>query len=173
MEVKISEMMVGDKLAFDLNGWFFKMLSSILGMFEPSWRKRKRKPWHLGFASEKVEGGWKVIEAVAGGVKEVFHTTEDLETRAQAYRTFDKPPTKRQLQQFRDLYLDRPYDATAYLGVIIGYFIKKWFRFSFRIVDQQFMCWETVCAWDRFMGKPIQPNWEYPILHKIMEKLEA
>lgn len=39
MKVPISEMMVGDKLAFDLNGWFFTILSSILGMFEPSWRK--------------------------------------------------------------------------------------------------------------------------------------
>lgn len=173
MEIPISEMMVGDKLAFDGSGPVFRVLSLVLGVFEPSWRKRRRKPWHLAFASEKVEGGWMLIEALAGGVQEKFHATAELEARSRTYRTLDKTPSKQKLNQFRTMYLGRPYDVTAYFGVVIGYFVKKWFRFSFRIVDAEFMCWETVCAWDRFMGKPLQPNWEYPILHKIMEKLES
>ena len=44
MKVHISEMMVGDKLAFDGSGFVFRVLSFVLGIFEPSWRKRKRKP---------------------------------------------------------------------------------------------------------------------------------
>lgn len=162
---------VGDIIAFKGQGVVFILLSFLLGIFEPKWRRRKFKPWHLAIASQPANHGWYIIEAVAGGVREHFLTNQQL-AEASSYTWLNEPPTNEELERFRTLYLGRPYDVTAYFGVVFSYLIKKYLHFSLRVVDTEFMCWELVSAFARFMGKPFQPNWEYPVISKIIERLE-
>ena len=173
MEVPIPGIMLGDAIAFRGAGPLFVSLSFIMGVFIPSWRKRKDKPWHLAFASKKVRGGWMLIEALAGGVQEVFHSTEELKEKTKAYRFLPKPAIQKEVEEFRKKYLGFPYDAKAYVGTMMLFFLQKVTRYKGRVVDNMHMCWETLSAWARFRDVPFQPNFEYPMIHKIMDKLEA
>ena len=145
----------------------------MLGLFEPSWRKREWKPWHLAIAIAPAKGGWVLVEAVTGGVQEKFHTYEELWRDARSYRWLDKPPSRRKVKEFKSLHLGYPYDITAYFGVTFAYLLWKVTGKSFRVVDTEHLCWETAAAFCRFMGKPLQPIYEYPVICRIMEKLEG
>lgn len=172
MEIPIPEIKVGDAIAFRGNGPLFKVLSFILGIFVPSWRKRQDKPWHVAFVSRHVRGGWMLIEALAGGVQEVFHTIDELEDRARAYRFLPEPTTQQDIGTFKDMYLGFPYDVKAYVGTMVLFLLQKVTRYRGRVVDNMHMCWETLSAWARFKHRPFQPNFEYPMIHKIIKELE-
>ena len=173
MEVQIPEMQVGDAVAFRGAGPLFKILSFLLGLFVPRWRRRKDKPWHLAFASKQVPEGWMLIEAVQGGVQELFHSTMELEGKTKAYRFLPEPATQEDIDKFKKTYLGFPYDAKAYIGTMILFLLQKVTRYRGRVVDNMHMCWETLSAWARSKGSPFQPNFEYPMIHKILDKLEG
>ena len=166
---------VGDIVAFRLTSFGAKILSFILGIFEPSWRKRKQKFWHLAVVSEVMEeqNMVKLIEAIGTGAREKYYNIDYLNSVAKIYGWFDKPITRHRVEHFKKVYLGKPYDFGAYLGVIIAYLVNKYLKFSFRVVDQQYMCWELACAFARFNEKPLNENWEYPLISNIINKLEA
>lgn len=177
MEIPIVQMESGYTVAFKGTGFLFTVLSFILGVAEPKWRKRKWKPWHLATASKKVrkdgEEGWLLIEALTPVVDERFHSLEELISVAKSYKWLDKPPSRYKIGQFKKIYLGFPYDATAYIGVVFSYICRKLLRLRWRVFDTEHMCWETNSIFMRFMGKPYQPMWEYPMIHAIMGKLES
>ncbi len=121
MEIPISEMESGYTVAFKGNGFLFRVLSFILDVIEPKWRKRKWKPWHLATASKKVkagtrlytgektaEDGWLLIEAIAPVTGEYFHSMRELEEKTRAYKWLDKPPSPLRVMQFKNIYLGFP-----------------------------------------------------------------
>jgi len=185
MEVSISQMEPGYTVAFKGTGVTFRVLSFILSIAEPKWRKRKWKPWHLATASEKIEAGtqlpngettnedgWLLIEAVEPSTGEYFHSTKELETKTKAYKWLSTPPSLERMEQFKEVYLGYPYGVLSYIGVVFSYISKKWFRIKWRIMDTEHMCWEVNSFFMRFMAKPYLPIWEYPMIHQIIEKVE-
>ena len=172
MDIVELNIRAGDIIAFRGKGPIFTVLSGILALFEKGWRKRNWKPWHLAVASRKVRGGWMLIEAVVGGVQDLFHSTEELEQSTRAYHWLDKPPSRKKIEEFKSLYLGYPYDASAYIGITFAYLFWKVTKKSFRVIDTEHLCWETVAAFCRFMGKPLQPIYEYPIITRIISILE-
>lgn len=186
METPISQMEPGYTVAFKGNGFMFNLLSRILGVAEPGWRKRKWKPWHLAAASKKIkagdqlpdgetasEDGWLLIEAAAPETGEYFHSMSELEAETKAYKWLEKPPSLQRMKQFKDIYLGFPYGVLSYVGVVFSYICRKWFRIKWRIMDTEHMCWEVNSFFQRFMGKEYQRIWEYPMIHDIIAKLEA
>ena len=186
MEIPISEMEPGYTIAFKGNGFLFRVLSFILNVVEPKWRKRKWKPWHLATASKKVKAGtrlstgektiedsWLLIEAIAPVTGEYFHSIRELEEKTRAYKWLDKPPSPPRVKQFKNIYLGFPYGVLSYVGVVFSYICRKWLRIKWRIMDTEHMCWEVNSFFNRFMGKPYQRLWEYPMIHTIIEKLES
>ena len=186
MEIPISEMESGYTVAFKGNGFLFRVLSFILDVIEPKWRKRKWKPWHLAIASKKIkagtrlstgektiEDGWLLIEAIAPVTGEYFHSMRELEEKTRAYEWLDKPPSPLRVKQFKNIYLGFPYGVLSYVGVVLSYTCRKLFRIRWRIMDTEHMCWEVNSFFHRFMGKPYQRLWEYPMIHDIIERLES
>lgn len=186
MEIPISEMESGYTVAFKGTGFLFRVLSFILDVIEPKWRKRKWKPWHLATASKKVkagtrlytgektaEDGWLLIEAIAPVTGEYFHSMRELEEKTRTYKWLDKPPSPLRVKQFKNIYLGFPYGVLSYVGVVLSYTCRKLFRIRWRIMDTEHMCWEVNSFFHRFMGKPYQRLWEYPMIHDIIEKLES
>jgi len=166
---------VGDIVAFKLTSSGAKILSFIIGIFEPEWRKRKQKYWHLAVVSEVLEdqNAVKLIEAVAQGTSENFYQINDLLQRASVFHWFDRPITKHRIKHFKEIYLGRPYDIFgAYLLTIVSYLTKKYLHLPFRLVDTFFQCWELVGSFARFNGNPFQLEWEYPMIHTIIKRLE-
>jgi len=121
METPVSQMEPGYTVAFKRNGFMFNLLSRILGVVEPGWRKRKWKPWHLATASKKVkagdqlrdgetakEDGWLLIEAASPATGECFHSISELEAETKAYKWLEKPPSLQRMEQFKDIYLGFP-----------------------------------------------------------------
>ena len=162
---------VGDIITFKGSGATFKILSFLLGLFDKEWRGLKWKPWHTSIASRKLKDGWMIIEAVQGGVSENFYFDRQLED-TRSYTWLSDPPTEKKMNEFRKMYLGYPYDVTAYFGITLAYL---WYRITgknWRVIDTEHLCWETVAAFCRFMGKPLQPIWEYPILPRLIRKLE-
>jgi hypothetical protein len=186
METPIVQMEPGYTVAFKGTGFSFRVLSFVLSVVEPKWRKRKWKPWHLATASRKVkagtrlstgerttEDGWLLIEAASPETGEYFHSMRELENMTKAYKWLDNPPSPRRIKQFKDIYLGYPYGVLSYFGVIFSYICRKWFRIKWRIMDTEHMCWEVNSFFHRYMGKQYQMIWEYPMIHSIIRKLEA
>lgn len=164
-----TEIQVGDVIVFKGKGLLFEILSRLLKLLEPDW---DRWGWHLAIAEKEVDGGWILIEALAPRVQEKFHDWKELWERTKAYTWLDSPPSKQKMSKFKELYLGYPYDVTAYIGITFAYLFWKVTGKSFRMIDTEHLCWETVAAFCRFMGKPLQPIYMYPMIWRIMGRLE-
>ncbi len=175
MEIPIAELKRGDIIAFKGRGVCFTMLSALISALVPEWRKREWKPWHLAVAyrqSTTLRNYWILIEALAGGVQEKNHSIKELQENARVYRYLSDAPSTKAISDFKQIYLGFRYDAGAYLGTMITYFLAKLHLWHGRVIDKQHTCWETASAFARYMHKPFQDNWEYPVIWKIIKKLE-
>jgi len=163
---------VGDIILFRGSGPVFHVLSFILGIFEPEWRKRKGKPWHTGVVYRPGYDGWWLIEAVKGGVQIIKHSEKEM-NNTWNYHWLDKVPFPAELHEFRRVVVGFPYDGKGYVMTILAYLIAKYTGYHFRIHDQRHYCWETTSLFARMMGKPLQETWDYPLISKILDKLES
>jgi hypothetical protein len=172
------EWQVGDIVLFDGAGPAFRVLSWLLGRFDPVWKKAPRKPWHTAFLSRYdsryVLGqkgyyvpGWMVSEA-KGGVGITESRLADFKESYLVFRWFDTPPDKNWVQNFIVYHQGEKYDSFwGYFFVICWYFIK---RFPL-IRDKNWMCWEFVYLFCEVMGKPLDDCCGYPLITIMMKKL--
>lgn len=162
---------IGDIFLTDGKGPVFTILSWLLGRFDKDWRKLKRKPWHVGFLtrSDKINGviSWRIGEARGeGGVQE--NRLTDLKNPYQVFRWFDTPPDEAKVGELMKKRCGDKYDPFwGYLFVILWFFIK-WFP---RIINRRWMCWEFLYYFCVQMGKPMDEEYEYPLITIMMVKL--
>jgi len=159
---------IGDVFMTDGGGPVFGVFSWILGRFEKDWRQLKRKPWHVGFLTRKeVINGvshWMVGEARARIQENPLESLKNY----QVFRWLDTPPDESKVRDFMKKRLGEPYDPFwGYLFVILWYFIK-WFP---RIINRRWMCWEFLYHFMTTFGKPMDEEFEYPMITRMMVKL--
>lgn len=182
-----ADYIIGDIVLTDGKGPVFAILSWLLGRFKDKgvkannaefltyneeWRKLKRKPWHVGFLTGKEEKNgqsiWKIGEARGKGVEENLLT--ELKNPFQVFRWFETPPDETKVREYMQKRLkeNEGYDPFwGYLFVIVWYF---WDRFP-RIIDRKWMCWELLYDFLVMFGKPMDAEWEYPLITRIMHKV--
>jgi hypothetical protein len=164
----------GDIIAFNGTGFIAKLLSGLLGLFDPWWRKLSPKPWHLAIAWEKAYDGWYIFEATASGQKINYYSDKHLSETSRSYSWFDKTPTKKQMAKFLKEHVDKKYDVAIYLWTMIQYIIRHYFNRRIpRLLDDRYTCWELVDEWCNDMGKPIQSKYDCVMISDIMKNLES
>ena len=162
----------GDILCWRGSGPVFRVLSFLLGLFEPHWRGRTWKPWHLLVAWDAEPNGWYILEATAEGVDINFYDAHRLQLLfdydlVRAYRWLDFKPPRSAMNEFYLSIQHYTYDIGAYFGVALC----RLFGLPYRN-DRQHMCWETVSAFTAWFSKPLTPANEYPLINRILDKLE-
>ena len=175
MEVSYDHLQPGDIVAFKGEGITFKVLSSVLSLVEPSWRRRKWKPWHVAVVMYLPNPTTLVTFEAVGGEGNQLVVYDDIKylSDTKFYRFLPEVPSEELREGFVGLYQGWPYDNWAYVWVILGWI---WHRLTgkwWHVVDQANMCWETVISWARFTHYPLQLEWEFPFLPRILEKLES
>ena len=168
MEVK-----AGYNILWKGKGPVFTILSLLLGLTDSTWRKRKWKPWHVGYVVTVLEDGWVVTsQAVANGIEAIsYPSAEDLGD-CRVYPWLDNPDQAK-IETYTEEHLGWPYDVWGYLWVILGALSEKFLHRPFRIVDKAKMCWENLSECDRFMGKELQPEEEPCLISKMITTLES
>jgi len=167
-------MQPGDIVAFKGKGPTFAILSFILSLVEPSWRERRREwaPWHLATAMYRTPDFWIMFEAVGGEGNQLVTYGPDDFGDAKSYRFLPSVSAEIIRDEFVNIYKGWPYDNSAYFGVIFSWIWHKLTGKWWRVIDKAHMCWETAACWASFTRHPFQPEWEYPFLPRIIEKLE-
>ncbi len=89
------------------------------------------------------------------------------------YRWLDVPPRVEDVKEWSYAYIGKNYDYDGYIGTILLTLVKKLFKYSARVVDNEYYCWELVESFCRDFGKPLQPNNEYPLISDIMLRLDG
>lgn len=164
---------VGSDILWKGSGATFRILSFILGLFDPKWRKRTWKPWHVGYVVKVLDSGEIVTsQAVARGIEAITYSSVEEMGDCRIYNWLDNPDGER-IETYVADHLGDPYDPWAYPWTILAFIIEKIFHWSFRIVNRAYTCWENMCQKDRYMGKELQPEEEFPLINKIIDKLEG
>ena len=141
-------------------------------------------PRILGWILERIVGfkfyGWHtgiLIQANPTMILEVQRSGLHIQERTlekgtyRSYRWFDKAPRKYQIAAFFEEHANYPYDYTSYLGTTLSLLWMKLTGSSWRIYNTRFTCWEMTAAFARYMGKPLQPIYEWPLLPSMEHTL--
>lgn len=166
----IDRIIPGDIIVFKRRGKLAAILSWLLQRFEPHY---DRWGWHMSMVAEvrqlsRYEPNTfpHIVEAHQEGVR-IAPLPLDQEFRV--YRWFPDTVTMGELLNTIYRYLGCPYDSDAYVGTIVSYF---WYRIrgkQWRIVDNEFHCWELVFQICGDLGYPIQPFSRYPIISDFLK----
>lgn len=177
----MSEIKVGSIIAWRGNGFLFIVLSFILSLVDPAWRRRRWKPWHLSFVIKKLaDDDWLICEATWPRVR-----TMPLSVLDQIYKGdfrvidwFGKPVSQGKVSTFVKERIGAKYDALVYVFTIIQYIIYKYSHIQLgRYNDGAYMCWEITAEFCEVMGE----GWEstqtiehkYPLISEFMNEVDA
>ncbi len=155
MEISEKDIEVGTLVLFEGSGFLFNVLSGALSVFDSDWRKVKPKYWHVGFISRKdPDKGWLICESLAGGIQE---NPVNIYKGAHYFKWFDSPPDLDKVKNYVDSHLKLPYDALAYVWVILATIGNKVFRVNIgRWQNESYMCWENLEEFCLWMNKPVE-----------------
>ncbi len=155
MQISEKDIEIGTLVLFEGSGPLFKILSGALSIFDSDWRKVNPKYWHVGFISRyDPVRGWMICESLAGGIQE---NPVNIYKGAHYFKWFDNPPDPDKVKNYIDCHLKLPYDALAYIWVILATIANKVFHINIGLwEDQKFMCWENLLEFCQWMDKPIE-----------------
>lgn len=152
------------------------ILARILALMDKEWREQMRTgwwPWHAGYIVRILEDGEIVTsQAVEKGVEAVTYPSVESMGDCRIYNWLDNPDQAK-IDDYTEKHLGEPYDALAYVWTILGELSSRIFHWSFRIVNRAYTCWENMSQFDRYMGKEIQSEEEFPLISKMIDRLEA
>jgi len=158
-------MRVGDILVFKGEGLLYEILSRLLKLFEWQW---DRWGWHTAFV---VYGG-QMCESKAQGI--CLSPIKCDPQNVRVYRWFDKPPNPQKVNAYLTSHLGKRYDVAIYFFTMLQYLIRHfWNRRIPRLLDDRYTCWENVSQFCDFMGKPLQSEYDCPLLPDMLRNLEA
>jgi hypothetical protein len=164
---------IGDILVFKGNGFIYRVLGSILKLFDPSW---DGWGWHVGFATTKsTSEGCVVCEALASGVQENFYTPDKFTSdKVRVYRWIKPPPSEVKVQDFIEKHVGKKYDVAIYLWTALQYLLRHyWNRRIPKLLDHRFSCWELLGEFCDDMDKPIVSKYDVIIITDIMDELNT
>lgn len=165
----------GDILLFQRNkkdkvSWF---LNGLLKLFEPSYRKLlKQYPfavWHAAPVIATTSNSVTVMEAQGSGNDTKTFPTVYIKNHCLIFRPVEDAIPQQRIEGYIANYRNTSYDFGAYFGTVVAYLMAKYLKIKWRIVDNQYHCWEITSAFARsVLHKPMQPNYEYPIISKML-----
>lgn len=165
----MEDIKTGTNIIWKGGGFWFKLLSGALCLFDSGWRKREWKGWHMGFVVKAYGKEIVTSQAIERGIHTVTYASVADMGNCRFYDWLDDTS---KVQEYAADHEGDPYDKLAYVWTILAFGIEKIFHWKFRIVNRAYHCWENMCGMDRYCGKPLQPNEEFPMVNKIMRKLE-
>ena len=156
-----------DFVLFTGKGFVFSILSFIMCLLIPEWRRRTWKPWHVGFISRHDSNlGWMVCESLAGGVQENALSKYD-KSSYRIFRYFKEEPEQIKVARFLSQNLGNPYSVLTYPFTVVNYFVKWFPRIRFKSVT----CWENLYEFADDMGEEICDDHEYPFILGLIKAL--
>jgi hypothetical protein len=161
----------GSSILWKQNGWLAKVLSTVLAWKDKSWRARVWRAWHTGFIIKVLDTGeivtFQAVNLKQGTCVITYDSVADMGDCI-VYDWLEYPNT-----DFIESYVAQcngmPYDGLAYFWVIVTVL----FGWHWQVSDKRLMCWENLINFCAYMGKPLQPFWEEPIISKMMNVLET
>jgi hypothetical protein len=125
--------------------------------------------WHIGiiYKTKPV----LILEAESQGMRVKFHNLEEEGIRT--YHWLSKRVHQYMFTNFMTDHQNYPYDYICPGEVMLSLLTGRLTKYRWRIVDNRLNCWELVASFCRYCSKPIQPIEEYPLLPKILQKLEG
>jgi len=125
----------------------------------------------MGFVVKTYASGEIVTsQAIEGGIHTVTYSSVEDMGDCRFYNWLDDTS---KVQKYAEAHEGDPYDKWAYVWTILAFGIEKIFHWAFRIVNKAYHCWENMAGMDRYCGKELQPNEEFPMVNKIMKVLES
>ena len=149
-------MKTGDIVFFKGQGLMFRVLSTLLCLFDSYWRKLKWKPWHTAIAFQFAPEGWYILEARAEGVILKYYEDDWLKEHTRAYTWLDTHPTKEQMQKLLDEYIGKPYDIAIYFWTSLAIILRHFWNHPIpKLFDDRWDCWELDAQGMSDLGKPV------------------
>ena len=161
-------MLPGDILVFKKgNSLVTRLLSWLLQKFEPDY---DGWGWHTAMVvmfRNPIDPVYYIVHSVDKGVS--IAPLDDVPGEYRVYRWFTDTPTDKEVWLAANSLIGKPYDIDAYFGTIVAYIWHKLTGKSWRVIDDEFHCWELTFWLCRLLGEPIQPMNKYPILSELLK----
>ncbi len=177
---KLTDIQLYNIICWEGDGLLFRILSPILSIFEPTWRKRKFKPWHMTWVyGQYSDGDWKVIEATFPRVRTMALSVlkQIYGKNYKNYHWFNLELNKDSAEQFVRSREGAKYDGMVYAWTILQYIVAKYFHKEIpRFLNDSYDCWELVEEICDCFGKPwasthtIQHR--YPLISDFLNEVE-
>ena len=155
-------------------GLTFRIISGLLSLLNPSWRKRKWKPWHTFFICGHDDSrGWLICEALGEGV--CVHPLANYTSKEyRMYRWFDSPRDQNKITDFVASHLGQKYDILVYPLTALAYLARHyWGRPVPRLFDNSWSCWELVYYFADRMGQSFAESYDFPMINELLDSLES
>lgn len=177
--MEVEQIKIGDIICWRGKGLTFRILSTTLSFFDPTWRKRKWKPWHTAFIyGQDKENDWLICEATVPCVRTMpLSILEQIYGKNyKVYPWFDQPFTNGQLESFVKEHLGCQYDVGIYFLTIAQELVAHWYHISIpRLLNSSYSCWELVEEFCDFFGKPWHSTHDvdhkYPMISDFLNEV--
>lgn len=178
--MKLEEIKVGDIICWRGEGLVFNILSTILSLFDSTWRHRNPKYWHMAFIhGQDKDGDWLICEATMPCVRTMpLSILEQIYGKDyKVYPWFDQPFPQGQLEPFVKEHLGCKYDVGIYFLTIAQELAARWFHIALpRLLNSAYSCWELVEEYCDFYGNPWHSTHNvkhrYPIISDFLNEAE-
>ncbi|MDD5703496.1 MAG: hypothetical protein PHU23_15785 [Dehalococcoidales bacterium] len=153
---------IGDLVEFKRRGPTSFILGGLLKILDHEW---DGWGWHLAIAYGRTEGGWYILESLAGGPEINFYPDMYLAANTRSYSWLDAEPIPGQMASFRLKVYGKKYDVAVYFWTALQYLVRHYFNRRIpRLLDDRYTCWELVFEFCEEMGKPIGSKYDCPTI---------
>ena len=161
------QMKKADIIEFKRNGFVSKVLGNLLGLFERDWDKFG---WHVGFAWEKVTGGWYILEATSSGVSANYYHNGYLKKNVRYWEWFIDYPEQEVMGKFAHETVGKKYDVAIYFWTAVAIIARHYFNRPIpKLLDKRFSCWELVAEGCDDFDQPIVSKYDVIILTDLIK----
>jgi hypothetical protein len=163
---------VGDQIVWVGEGVMFNTLSPTLALKDKTWKARTWRGWHMGYVVDVdlLTGEITTCQALdmKSGICAITYATEADMGNCKVYHWLDEPDSK-MIADYAAATYGLPYNPWAYPITIICYLLN----WQIDIIQRAKTCWQNLSQFDIYMGKPLQPFDEMPMVSDIMNALEG
>lgn len=177
----MTELKTGTLLCWRGDGFLFQLLSSVLSIFDSTWRNRTWKPWHMAMIVGRTQtNDWRVFEATMPRTRTMpLSTLEKI--YGQDYRAYEWFALELPQDAVDKWVADRQgakYDVLIYFLTIAQYLIRKWTKKQMpRLLDEAYDCWELAEEFCECFGRPWKYTHSnlhcYPMISEFMNEVEG
>jgi hypothetical protein len=166
MKTELRDAQPGDILVFKGSGPSFFFFGWLVKLFYPKW---DRWGWHMAFTARKEGVHWLIAEATWPKCLVRYLTEQRGDFRL--YRWLDAPPEPFRIRDWINSHVVCKYDIVVYFLSMVSFFWRRTGLEFPRIIDRHYTCWEFVYEFADAMGKPIEDEYQYPMIIDFLEKV--